>query len=280
MTLIPNSRPRTTNILNRPADNVVDANAVFGDLRYPVSLGLTEGIDIKRAFGFNDDVDATAKQDIIYQGGDYYWIPTTTTLDIVSTSTNDTSGGSGANTVIIDGLDANHEIVNETITLNGTTPVTTVNSYLRLNSAFVVTAGTTQRNEGSIDISSGGNTVGVIVFDKEGTNKLQQAIYTVPAGKTALVTQVLGSIVRKSSGSGTKEGEISLEIRLDGGLFVSRGTVGARSDGASSLVIDPNFPIAIPEKSDIAGRANAFTGNTRFNLDLFIILIDNATYGL
>lgn len=254
--------------------------AKFGDLRFPISLGLTPGIEVVRVFGYNDDVDSSVKSDIIFQSGDYYFIPSPVTLDVVSDNVGDTIGGVGARTILIEGLDSNYNEISETINMNGVIPVITSNTYLRINNAYVLTAGVAQRNSGNITITASGNIVGVIVFEKEGTNKLQQAIYTVPAGKTALLTQVLGSIVRKASGSGTKEGEISLEIRKFGELFQSRGVVGARSDGTSTLTIDPNYPIAIPEKSDIKGRANSFTGNTRFNLDLFILLIDNEIYGL
>jgi hypothetical protein len=82
-----------------------------------------------------------------YRIGFYTNLPTTfTTIDegyptlvinaqilrVVSTSANDTSGGTGIQQVLIGGIDANNNRYFETVTLNGTTPVTTTNSLVNL----------------------------------------------------------------------------------------------------------------------------------------------------
>ncbi len=59
-------------------------------------------------------------------------------MSLVSTSIEDAPGGSGADTVLIFATGANNEFVQEEVTLNGTTPVLTVNPLTVINDAFVV----------------------------------------------------------------------------------------------------------------------------------------------
>jgi hypothetical protein len=78
---------------------------------------------------------------------------------IASTSTNDTSAGTGARTVFIRGLletsPGVYEEGSETIIMNGQTVVTSSNSnWWRLNLAFVLTTGSSTYNEGDIYISA------------------------------------------------------------------------------------------------------------------------------
>ena len=78
---------------------------------------------------------------------------------IASTSANDTAAGTGARTLTIVGLDANFEPLTESnITLNGQTPVTTTNQFLRVNRLFVDDSGSTNANEGDIYCSDSTDT--------------------------------------------------------------------------------------------------------------------------
>ena len=77
-------------------------------------------------FGFNDAVGSSAET-IWSVGGTYTFPSTATALTVVSSSANDDGNpvGTGARTVTIEGLDANYLPVSETVTMNGTTDVTT-----------------------------------------------------------------------------------------------------------------------------------------------------------
>ena len=80
--------------------------------------------------------------------------PSADTINIASTSTNDTSAGTGARTILIRGLDANWEPLTETITLTGQAPVTTTNNFYRINKLVVLTVGSLGFNEGDIYVST------------------------------------------------------------------------------------------------------------------------------
>jgi hypothetical protein len=148
-----------------------------------VAAGLIPGYSHVNKFGHN--AAAAAGHDVWDGGGLYAFYPTTAqSCTIVSTSPNDTSAGTGVRTVKIFGLDSNWEEQDETVTMNGTTPVALVNTYLRIFRAYSVTAGSNGINIGVVSITGGGNTAAQIAA---GEGQTQQAIYTVPANKTALL---------------------------------------------------------------------------------------------
>lgn len=77
------------------------------------------------------------------------------TFYITSSSTSDTSTGTGARKLYLDGLNANWDRMNEEITLTGRTSVaTTKTNWLRINKMFVSDVGTTKTNEGDIFVST------------------------------------------------------------------------------------------------------------------------------
>lgn len=100
-----------------------------------------------------------------------YTFPTSAAqMTLVSTSTSDT-----AVVVLIIGLDANYNIIQETQTLTGTTPITTDNTYFRINDVVCVAGNAI----GTITLKVGANTYAQI---NPGTGRDQKAVYTVPKG--------------------------------------------------------------------------------------------------
>jgi hypothetical protein len=81
-------------------------------------------------------------------------------LQVSSSSTNDTSAGTGARTINVDGLDHTWNPISETITLNGQNPVnTTDTNWLRINKIWVETAGSGGVNEGDLYVSPQGQSL-------------------------------------------------------------------------------------------------------------------------
>ena len=96
------------------------------------ALGYIRGVTSFRKFGRNNDIDTSTVPEEIWNGGGLRYYPSTAAaLNVVSTNANDTAAGTGARTVRVTGLDANWNEISEIVTLNGLTPVQTVNSYLR-----------------------------------------------------------------------------------------------------------------------------------------------------
>ena len=95
-------------------------------------------------------------------------------MSIVSTSASDT-----AVQIIIYGLDADYNQINETVLLTGTTPVVTTSLFLRVNQLDVLP--NSVNPVGVITAKNGGVTYGQIAVD---TGQSNMSVYTVPAGYT------------------------------------------------------------------------------------------------
>lgn len=91
-----------------------------------------------------------------------YEFPTSsTTMTLSSSDTNDNATGTGARQILINGLSDTFEIINETVALDGQTPVSTVNEFYRINGLFVTDVGSNETNIGNISIGTGTVTNGV-----------------------------------------------------------------------------------------------------------------------
>lgn len=168
----------------------------LSDLVMAGALGALPNVRRITALGNNPDI--TAQEDIWTGGGTYPWMTAATSLEIVSASANDTAAGTGARTVQIQGLDANYAEVNQTITLNGITPVAIPTPIFRINAALVVTAGSATTNVGNITIrDSGAGTARAILQAGYGISRQSQ--FTTPAGYTGIINTFLLSINRPTT---------------------------------------------------------------------------------
>ena len=104
-------------------------------------------------FGTNNDVDGSLET-IWDAGGLYTYLTTATTVTVTSTDSDDSASGSGARTITVEGLDANYDLVSETLTVGGSAGTT---EFLRVFRAFVATSGSTGSNEGTISVTLGNN---------------------------------------------------------------------------------------------------------------------------
>jgi hypothetical protein len=171
----------------------VDRNLVnpLGNINLAVALGAIRGWRTFRKFGMNPDVDAGTEE--IWPIGTPRVLPTVAgALSIVSSSAEDdpdeaTPPGTGGWTLFVEGLDSNYELINETVTLTGLTPVVSTSSdWFRVNRAYCITAGSTEVNVGNITISIGGDTQAYIEALQGQTH---QTHYTVPAETTLIIQQ-------------------------------------------------------------------------------------------
>jgi hypothetical protein len=155
------------------------------DIYWAASGGLVPGMSNGRATGYaatsaasNKAVNATAYTP---QGSNAI-------RSLVSTSASDSSAGTGAQQVTITGLSAAFVVASEVVTMNGTTPVATVNQYAYLESMVVTQVGSAGSNQGVISLgttSSGGTAwASIAVNGGVGDNQTFYAHHYVPAGFT------------------------------------------------------------------------------------------------
>ena len=211
---------------------------------YDVVEGNVAGASPVKRFGHNTDIGA-GWETLYHLNQLYVYLPVAQRLKVISSSANDTPGNTGARTLFLQGLDANYNDINETITLNGNVGhVETNETYLRLFTAYVVTAGVAEGNVGDILIKDNAE---VVTIDEihAGEGQTHTAIWTVPAGYTAYINRVFFS-------EATNKGiEFALWRRKDGVWRMMRSWVELQE--VSSLHLDS--PFRILEKTDLELRA-------------------------
>lgn len=209
-----------------------------------------------RKYGANLDV-GTAYEDVWTEGGNYTgWIApgNAAVVSISSASTDDAAAGSGARTVFVQGLNANWELQSEVVSLNGTTPVTTANTYIRCWRLLCTTFGTYGgSNVGKITATIGGATVATV---EVGFGATQLALFTVPAGYTAYVTAV------RVSALSTKASDFIYNIRYNADQSDSGFILTGRTEGVIGAVnITLKQPVVLPAKTDISIRSSSEAGS-------------------
>jgi hypothetical protein len=155
----------------------------FEPFELQVARGQIDGHIPLNIFGFSTAVGSSALgplwEGLTLSGGAYSYPNAAAPLVLVSDSASDTS----ALSVRIDGLDANYAPITETIAMNGTTNVTTTNSFLRIN----LMSTTNGLNVGNITAKISSTTYAKM---NAGIGQTQMSIYTVPAGYTFYLSYV------------------------------------------------------------------------------------------
>jgi hypothetical protein len=215
-----------------------------------VSRGQVDGHTPVSIFGYSTAVGSTALgpvwEGLTLSGGAYAYPGSAAPLVLVSDSTSDTS----ALSIRIDGCGANFVALSETIAMNGTTNVTTTNSFLRINQ-MTVTNGT---NVGNITAKISSTTYAKI---NAGIGQTQMSIYTVPAGYTFYLYYVQSDAsIGFTSSTYMKYAEYN-KNNTTGAL-----TLLTQSTFVQSLNLPYNWqPIAHPEKTDLQFQVLASTGS-------------------
>ena len=163
------------------------------DFYLAVAKGDFTGYSNVSKFGYNPTV-GSGNYESIWEGSNAYpWMSTDDQLEVLSSDTDDTSAGTGARTVELQGLDSSWNVLTETVTMNGTSAVTTTGSFLRIFRAKVVTAGSSGRNEGTITIrDQDTSTTRALITNPAtyGNGQTLMAVYTIPAGKTGYIINI------------------------------------------------------------------------------------------
>ena len=148
-----------------------------------VARGKVDGASQVNIFAYNTAVGTSLIP--VWENATAYTFPASAlTMTLVSTSASDNTSAK----VLISGLTTAFVLASETVTLNGITGVTTVNTYLRINSMVMTMPGSGQTtNVGTITAKNGATTYAQI---NAGVGKTQMSIYTVPAGYTMYAVNI------------------------------------------------------------------------------------------
>ena len=237
-----------------------------------IARGHTQGYRALYKFGYNPDVNGT-EETVWSEGGNYVWPDNAGTVFASSSSANDTGGGTGANTITIQGLDEDYNEIEESITLNGQTQVATQLSYLRVYRAFVTLAGSSGTSGGTIYLGSSGASGGVpnTVYANLGLgNQTQIAAYTVPAGHTLYLDDINFTAGISQAG---KVATCSFVSRDQGSnVFRTRFINVLQSN---QLITKFEYPQPFAEKTDLECRVVTDTSNNAIGASFQGVLIKN-----
>jgi hypothetical protein len=229
-----------------------------------VSRGQVAGHTSINIFGFSTTVGSTALgpvwEGLTLSGGNYAYPSSAAPLVLVSDSASDTS----ALSVQIQGLDANYAPLTETIALNGTTNVTTTNSFLRIN---LITT-TNGLNVGNITAKISSTTYAKI---NAGIGQTQMSIYTVPKGYTFYL-----SYIQADASIGFTSSNYMKYAEYNKDNTTGEANVLNQTTFVQSLNIPYTCPIPHNEKTDIQFEVVANTGSP-FSCNIYAggILIKN-----
>lgn len=170
------------------------------------------------------------------------------------------SASDAGKTITIVGLDADYNQITENVTLTAATANATTQSFIRVYRAYMYNGSAT--NVGNIDIKKSATVVARITADKGQT---LMAVYTVPAGYSAYLTQGVMSV--KSGADAT--GNFFARYGGETAFRIAHTFEVASSDYFYAF----HVPFKLPEKSDIDVRASVRSNNARVTaaFDMYLI---------
>jgi len=252
--------------LNAPCDSTLaqdfDATVVRPtSYNTEVALGRRQGHVLWNKFGYNEDVDIGTEV-VASWGGTFTPITTASVLSIVSTDAADDGApaGTGCNSVVIYGLDANRDEVTEVVTLNGTTPVVTTSTWLGVNRVAMFLCGTGKVNAGVITVTetAGGSTMAQMPI---GGGVTQQCIFYVPRNHNFIMEWLYANSLRQSGA----DPKVTIKIWVystanNGNQEVFRGSMD--TSVSTEIDINPQLPFPVTESSVVWMEATTDKNDT------------------
>jgi len=222
-------------------------------LLFDIAQGKMYDSEALNIFGFNRAI-GTSFETIWNDGSNYVYPSSALPMTIVSSSASDTMQ------VLVSGLDASYNEVNQTLTLTGTSPVAIPASLLRINSAIILSG----ENVGNITIANGGVTYGYI---EALLGVTQSCVYTVPAGYDVYIFRI-------TANSATTNGQKYLFIRNVTRASNGRTLRVSEATFATSQVnYDRQIPFKIAEKTDFEFEAKSSASENEIGIFVEAVLV-------
>jgi hypothetical protein len=228
---------------------------------HPISPEFGQGLINK--FGLNPDISSgTVPEDMWEGGGSYVWPAAAAVVTLASDSIEDDIDkggavpGTGAHTVQVQGLDANWNYQEETVTMNGTATVSSVNTFIRVFRLKAETVGTNEANVGTITAQISASTVAIITPD---SGQTLMALYTVPGDfRVARIASWYGGYNNVDSSAAV----IKLFAREQGFGWQVKMTNGVNGNGTGFTIPLLRGSLEMPARTDIRVTITATDGTS------------------
>lgn len=220
---------------------------------FDVARGNLEGATAVNLFGFNRTVDVD--YEVIWNDGGQYIYPVAA---VAMTVTTDNAADYGKQ-VLIEGLNANYDIVSETVTLaNGGTVTNTL--FFRINLMIMATS----ENVGNITLVNSAIKYGYI---EATTGVMQACVYTVPRNHSLYLFRI-------DVNSATTNGNKYLTIRNVTRTAAGRKLRVAEATFATSQVsYDRQVPFKLAEKTDFHFEAKSSSSTNEVAIFVEAVLV-------
>lgn len=239
-----------------------------------VSQGLIDGVSAVTFAGNNDAIGSANYETLSNVGGLYKYLLTAQTIDIVSDNLADSGQGgmnpigAGIRALLMNGLDANWRPISELIIMDGTNPVTTTNSYIRVFGVIAFAVGAAEYAVGTITGTSSGSADTLFNILPQESNA-ENGIYTVPDGFTGNLQLIVAT-------NGQGDNVVArLKIRPNAdqptAAFFEVSKVKLQANGLAIPI--PGFR-SIPPKTDIEFDARAVMGNASMFASAVLLLTE------
>ena len=252
-----NGIPNTNNSINS-----ITRQAKYEPFDLQVARGQVYGHSVLNIYGYQAAVGTSFVP--VWEGNSSYTFPSSAIQMHIVSSVN-TGDDKTATFILINGLDANYNQISETIKLNGTTAVTTVKSYLRINSMSVTTGAPT----GNITLKDTSDTT-LYAEILAGNGRTLMGIYTVPAGYTFYLSRI----------------DINTSLNANPAGYATYQNYQTTNGVSTVTIIAPftnNYhtqrvmPRAVAEKTDIQLQAKVSTGTAALTVSQEGYLVANGT---
>ncbi len=236
-----------------------------GDFLLEVAKGNIPGHSLVPIIMRNPDTSA-AFVDIWAGVGNMTYPTAGETWEIASDSDDDTDGGIGAHSVVVNSLDTNYDRQATPVIMDGQNPVALTNTHFRPGTSFVVDAGSNRTNVGKITIRVAGDGEERNIIPIAFANS-QDGHFTVPAGHTAFGVQIVPFYPKDQSGNiRNKIYEPSFNVEY----------IGAEIPIYQNAIVLPiKAPFVLLEKTDITFQANSDNPNVELVQIADILIVEN-----
>lgn len=255
---------------------LTSGNLTLDQIYAKAALGTAgPGVASIRKVGTSGRVDADETKHIWPYETDRLKLSSAETMSIVSSSDEDKIGGSGSAAMLVLGLDDNYDPIQETVILNGLTPVSTAKSYKRINSLIaidftdpfspnagriLVTASVSLSVQGIIDATLG--------YD-------QSALLTIPNGWTGFFISQTASYFR-DSGTGRKAGVIDVSFTSPNLGKTTNFSYGMSTDGTSVIHEEFKIPTGLTGPLDIEFTVTSESNQSNCGVQTEFLLVKGA----
>lgn len=207
-------------------------------------------------FAISNEIPAGNTEDLWSFGGTLSYLEVDELINLVSDSVADTMN------IVIYGVDSNYNMISETVTLNGTTPVQTTTSFFRIYRANIANDAT-DANAGNITFTAN-NSATVQAYIELGIGQTEMSHFTIPAGYVGLLKTGFLSV------TGRKDAIARVMISSERGAFRAASVFNVNSP------VNLDFqsqPVVFAEKTDIKVTINAFSNNLRAANNFNMLLV-------